>query len=751
LTVTADQIGKLYDILIATRDGSTLPCVDHNGQTRQVSQVAYMLSTTKPSTESTEIARKDQLTQYSSAQQTDRDFDAYPQVEQGDWSDGQGQRVFSGQGEALGTISNKSTRYWDGLGLLWPVTDYLPQQPVIANPDQAEAGAIMKLAGNGVSGGQFSPATNGSGFVYMYMQNAAPQHNIIVRQDATVTTKLDPAPGSTNGTPFVSCDYVVAACAVWYAYDSGALIQIANLFPTANLATIANASMNGNNCQGRIAVGLVAGRLYFAITYTPTAGAFTGNAVMQVFDITTGAFTNFSGQILLGENANFHGCPQQIEFQGDNILISIGTGAPSNSRAGSWSGGAEAALVQYNIPSQTLTTLASFKNVNRLWFRPIAGGVFILAANEAATLGFPNTLDMYLLQGGQLQHIGPVQVQATAQSASNVITGTAEPVEMGPYAVFPVYYFPVNSVTGTHVVVFAYDVLRGRLFKLLDLGGYNQFLGNTHGARFGIAPSITRPVGALTLAAQYDLIVPTLSTSGGATDITNAQELLIGVSNGTFQPFLQTGVQITSSLIDFTSAQNKLYRQIVADFTPLPNDAAITVQLDCWFDQDPANLATVPDFTTGVIAGGGSNTGLQQVKLVTNKIARKVVYRITTTGPSVTPTPAVKVISVKTQVATGWSLHYFLDIARNAVCNDGQTYCFDNQRPVDDFSAHAFLKQLWRLKGGECVATLPTGETYNAIMQLISAENVKHVIQSSLSDTPVVKSVLLEVRIREDV
>jgi len=736
MPVTADQVGKLYDILIATRDGSALSCVDHNGQTQQVSQVAYMLSTTKPSSEATEIQRRDQLVQLASAQMIDRDFDAYPQVAQGDWSDGQGQRVFSGQGEALGTVSNKSTRYWDGLGILWPITDYLPQQPVTASPDQAEGGARMKTAGQGVTGGNSIFQSGNQAYAYAYMQNSAPQHNIIVLQ-TTATHKIDPAPDSVNGSPAVgNLDYVLGGGWLWVVSTDGANVHVNQYAdgapPTVvNSGTIAGGTIGNGVPALRVAFGRVANKTYLAVLYL----ASTSMPTVQLFDITGSPIFNSSVPIPVGE-LNQQSSIQQIDFLGDNLVI-----------AGSL--GSSTFIEQYNIPSQTHTTLAQIPNTNTVYFCSIAGSLFVLAVNFTNN-ATGDTVDMYLLQAGNLQHIGPVQVQATTQSASNVVCGEAEPVVIGPYAVFPIYYDPVGTLTG-RIAIFAYDVLRGRLFKVADVGTFERFIGSQHGRRCAIVGPATHgtPIGFLN--AQWMIGVPALSNLGSASDVTNAQFVMIGVSTGAFQPFLQQGVQITSSLIDFTSAQNKLYRQVVADFTPLPNDAAITVQLDCWFDQDPGNLSAVPDFSTGSIAGGVSNVGLSQVKLVTNRIARKVVYRITTTGPSALFNPAVKVISVKVQVATGWSLHYFLDIARNAQCNDNATYCFDNQRPIDDFSAYAFLKQLWRLKGGECAVTLPTGETYNALLQLISAENVKHVTQSGLSDTPTVRSVILELKLREDI
>jgi hypothetical protein len=252
-----------------------------------------------------------------------------------------------------------------------------------------------------------------------------------------------------------------------------------------------------------------------------------------------------------------------------------------------------------------------------------------------------------------------------------------------------------------------------------------------------------------------------LSQSRSSMDVNNVQTMLVGVANSGFgNPFLQQGTQITSSLIDFTSAQNKLYRQIVASFTALPNDPGITVQLDAWFDQDPTNLSVTPDFTTGVIAAGvnGGVLGQTQLKLRCNRIARKLIYRITTTGPTASK-GAVKLISVVIRAATGWTRTMFLDLADNVMVNSkapGLTawsaQTIPGQPAMDAMVARDFLRQLWRLEGGECIAVFPGYDApANWLLQDIHFDSPKPFGVSFRADQRSTLSYLCQVKLREDV
>lgn len=744
------EVGPKYDIVIRTRDGSTLPCAGRPPQRSLVnlSECGYMTSTTtqQGQHEATELQRMTNLITQSSNQETDRTFDAWAQVDQGDWSDGMLQRVFSG-------AQNRPTKYWDGNGVVWPITDPVPQRPLSAIPDQAEAGARMRQAGQGVVGGLLfglggtqNIGSNSSAYAYMYMKNpgGVGGSNVIVLQGDAAQRKIDPAPGSTAGTPFRACDYLIYSNSFWYVYQRlattiGLIVYSASGPPVALVTTDLTATGIWLDPGSRIALGYVANKLYLALTYDDSG---TGDIVLQVFDVSGSApYTTFTKVTLCTgtATAQFFVNPFQVEFVGTTVVVGISLGQGCS-------------ILQFDIPSQTVSTLVYLPTASNLYFCSIAGSLFILAANDFSNSGTANSVDMYLLQGTNLQHIGPVDVQATAQGIGNVISGECEPVAFGSYAVFAVYYFPVGSVTGTHVTVFAYDVLRGRLFKLQDLGGYSQTLGNRHGRRMALLPPMNRTVVGGTLAMQWGVGLPVLSDAGNTSDVNNVQDLMMGVSSGGFQPLLQQGVVLTSSLIDFTSSQNKLYRQVIASFSPLPNDPTITIKLDVWLDQDPANLNPVPDFTTGTVGAGvgGGVAGQEQLTLLINQVGRKIVYRVTTSDPNpATLAPAVDLTSVAVRVATGWTIHYFLDMARSARTNGGNSLAFAEQG-IDELQAYNFVRQLWRLKGGECTVVLANGDSYNAILQLIDGASVKPYGASTQGQEPTFQQIV-EIKIREDV
>src|SRR5262245_23959709 len=132
------EVGPVFDLLLQTRDGTTLPCRNKDGKPVNVSQVAYVTSIDRNAQgqhEETELQHKDQLIQFGSSNLIDREFDQWPQVSQGDWSGGMLQRVLTGASPvtSFGPQSDP-TRYWDGLGILWPIFDYQPMQGVLANP-----------------------------------------------------------------------------------------------------------------------------------------------------------------------------------------------------------------------------------------------------------------------------------------------------------------------------------------------------------------------------------------------------------------------------------------------------------------------------------------------------------------------------------------------------------------------------------------------------------------------------------------
>lgn len=754
MPATPGEVGQKYDLLLRTRDGATLPCRNKDGQTVNVSQVAYCTSVDRNAQgqhEETELQHKDHLVQLGSPNLIDREFTQWPQVSQGDWSGGTLQRVFTGATPISGGVASDPSRYWDGLGIIWPIADYLPQQSLLADPDRGETGnAIMRMAGNGPTGGNIDGS---SAFVYLYMANAAPQHNKIhIQFSGSTSFTIDPIPGSTNGAIFTGCDYIISQRRLWFMGENAGNVVV-TAYDGAGTShdsfTVATATLNGNADQGRIAIGQVGSKTYMAMTYITGGGVVT----LRVIDITTpGTFNSFEEVQLVGGTGfgDVRTVYYQLEFFGSAIVLAGGLGSGP---------GSDGFLIAFDINSQTFTTIATFPGIGDLYFVPIAGGLFILASNNVNTLSTAASVDMYLLQGGALQHIGPIYPQGTVVGGQNTIAGLSEPVAFGPYAIFPIYYVPPGS--GCRVAIFAYDVLRGRMFKLHDIGPYGPFLGPTsfHGRRMALIPPMSHPFSGDTIAAQWAVAPGTLSVSGSLADTVNVQRLVHGVSKAAFQPFLQQGVQITSSIIDFTSAQTKLFRQVeVAWSQPgLPNDPGITVQLDAWLDQDPAGLSPQPDFTTGVVsAGSGGLIGQTKLSLLINEIATKIVYRVTTTGPSINKNSAVKLVSVIVRAATGWVQTMKLDLAPNVIVNSKNGNVWDQQSipgqpSIDHVVGYSFLRQLWRLRGGQMHATFPNGDDGNWLIQDIHFDSPKPMAVSFRSDQQTTYQTIATVKMAEDI
>lgn len=740
------EVGPVFDLLLQTRDGSTLPCKNKDGKIVNVSAVAYCTSIDRQGQgqhEETEIQHRDQLVQLSSSNLIDREFNQWPQVSQGDWSGGMLQRVLTGSTPitSFGPQSDP-TRYWDGTGILWPATDYLPQSAVLPSPISDSGGVVMTgMPGMGTTAGFINSI--GESYAFVYMQSAAPNNIILVIQSSTTRNSLtNPAGPWAAGSAVAPADFFIGHGVLWYWWT--------DLTPNLNInfvtvggptvtsfATIAGGiATSGGIYAG--SVGIAGNRRYLAVPYVTSGGALN----IRLYDISTGSNTSFTDipvgdqSVTLTSSAQFF--VNQTCFLGDNLMISLRMGDDCN-------------IIQYNIPSNTSSVVAHFPSEPTVYMAPVAGALFMTAQTA---LSPPN---MYLLQGGSLQHVGSVVVQTGIQIA-RAATGVSKPQSFGPYAIFAVSY-AIPGLTTTFVNVYAYDVLRGRIFRMANLSGLAQTMSqNISGTRLGSFYRVVRPLGATNVAMQWGVLVPTLSATTFPQDTTNVQECFVNVSSSpSTSPPLQSGTDIVSSLIDFTSAQNKLYRQIVATFSPLPNDAAITVQVQAWLDQDPANLSVNPDFTTGAVAAGmnGGAIGQTQLKLLINKVATKIVYRITTTGPSTALTPAVKLISVIVQAATGWVQTLKLDLAPNVQTNSKNGNVWDKQSTpgvpaTDHVVAYNFLRQLWRLKGGEVALTLPNGDSGNWLIQDMAFDSPKPMAASFRADQQTTYQSIASIKIRED-
>jgi len=735
----AQEVGPIYDLLLQTRDGSALACRDAQGQIRQLTGVAYMgtIDRNQGQKEETELQHKDELVQLGSSNIIDRELTNWPQVTQGDWTGGMLQRVFSGP-------NSDPSRYWEGDGILWPISDYLPQRPAQYAPFQAEGGAVMRVIGQtGTPAGSINSIGMSYAFLYTTTVGTIATNLVIVNNDTRYTITNPAGIATGNGTPAAPAavaEFMIAAGVLWYIVQGGAgsteirFVTVGT--PTTTLFdTIANSAPLGQS--GTCAVGYVGNKVYLAVPYLSNT---TPTTRIRIYEIQNGVATSFT-ELVLADTTTVLGSSDQLSiastvFVGDTLYYSLQTGDGS------------AIIVAFNLPGATFSTVATLPGEGQLYMTAAAGVIFVISGGG----------NMYLLQGGSLQHIGPLPpqigpvtvtpgTQGIAFVASNSLSRA---VSFGPYVVFAASYYPPGASTSI-VVVYAYDVLRGRLFRL----GVASNLARAQamsGARIGLLTGHSRTIATgLTIVPQWSVVVPILGFLGQALDVSNAQILDVGVRRQNFA-VTQLGFQATSSIIDFTSSQPKLYRDVLATFLPLLADASCGVQLDVWLDRDPAALSPVPDFTTSVF--GDTHAGSTQLVLPVNTIATKLVYRVTTFGGAAvgsTLFDAPKIVSVIVRVATGWVQTLKLDLAPQLQSNGKNVQDVWTYQGIDNVAAYNFLRQLWRQKGGQCNIALPNGDAGRWQMEDMQFDSPKPFGTVFRADQASGFKWMATVKIREDI
>lgn len=810
MPATPTEVGPVYDLLLQTRDGGTLPCRNKDGKVVNVSQVAYCTSVDRQAQgqhEETELTHKDRITQLGSPNLIDREFDQWPQVSQGDWSGGALQPIFSGSTPVSGGASSDPSRYWDGQGVIWPVFDTVPQQPVLGDPDQAE-GLIPMVgaAGIGTVAGAYSWNGFPSSYAYVYEQTTGSKNDILVIQGqaGSRATATNPAPLAAgqlaNGTG-VSVDMLFASGVLFWTYQnntSGTTISYFTGSPTATQNTFATIptsvfSPSIPQVQGygkATAFGVVGNQAYFAVLYRNSSQQFN----IRLYNITQGTATNFIDIPLETSNTAFFDVtgatgeatgPSSIGFHGSQLVIA-------------WSTIDTGYLIAYDVPTTTFSTLARFPYAITVSFISVAGTLFVLASNAIEQTNSTGFLDMYLLQGGSLQHVGPIS-PLSGLDRTALITGFLQPEAFGPYAIFAIIYKILGSFPSSFISTFAYDVVRGRFFKLNSgLGPYSSALSNSiNGARLGVAPAFPHSYQQDPIFSQMGIVFPVLPQVGGAGEVNaqNVQVLMVGLARNPQSPVIRQGVQIVSSQIDFTSAQAKLYRQVLANFGTLPG-ANISVTLDIWLDQDPRELAVIPDFTGTV--NGLTSPGVRQLKVIVNRIARKLVYRVTVGQPAahtisspapilvtggpigpitsnlsasppnlpIAPFPSSGIVSaditasptlqeIVVMASVGWVQTLKLDLAPGVQTNSKNGSAWDKQSipgqpPMDHVIAYNFLRQLWRQRGGEVSATFPNGDSGNWLIQDIHFDSPKPMAASMRADQQMTYQTLAAMKLRED-
>src|SRR5207248_2464804 len=160
------------------------------------------------------------------------------------------------------------------------------------------------------------------------------------------------------------------------------------------------------------------------------------------------------------------------------------------------------------------------------------------------------------------------------------------------YALWSITY-QVTGQTGATIVLFAYDVVRGRLFRALSVQsaafvGTIPVVGSGTIAALGV--SFRTISGSATVQAQWGIALWTEMISTWGESARGFYWWVIPQAPNRFTHIWQAATDLVSGLIDFTAASNKLYRQVVATFSNdlLEGSAQPSVSLKVWLDQDPA-------------------------------------------------------------------------------------------------------------------------------------------------------------------
>jgi hypothetical protein len=344
------------------------------------------------------------------------------------------------------------------------------------------------------------------------------------------------------------------------------------------------------------------------------------------------------------------------------------------------------------------------------------------------------SIECYLLVGGSLQSIGAIVSRYTG--APNALTAfgmatLSNVTSFGPYALFMVTF----SVS-TNPILYAYDAVRGALYS-----ANAQWAIPAQGNAAVIAAGLNAINGADWIPAGVNAAwsVAMINSSGVAT---TAQVATFGISNASSIPIKQPG-RVISSLVDFTSAQVKLYRQIIVTHPAIP--AGGTVQLAVYLDVNPDVL---PATTTLNVTN--TTTGATTTRILINTLATKLVYVLDYTSGSATVSAPLP-ITVVVQAATGWiwKIHFALSESARLNSQQSNTFCFQ-QQGIDAKAGYNFLRQLWRTKGGQCLATFPDGDQYNAAIESIEFTSPKPLAVTMSGDRKNRYEVIAAVTIRED-
>jgi hypothetical protein len=780
---TVAEVGVVYDLLLATRDGLTLPCKNKDGQVVNLASLAFMTSANAQSAqhEETELQHKDQLIQLASSTLIDREFEQWPQVTQGDWSGGIFQRVLSG-GTPLTSFSPQSdpTRYWDGIGLIWPVNSWLPRGPIVLPATVVGAGTQF-----------FSSEPTGCYGGFMTSSNAAaatvPGEGFLIEyHDGAGNIQLAFYPGWDSANPLTLASPFgagVPALAMTMATRGGwaiasptaatislyAITAVSNTaLGSAPLAWITDSFNSGAVWQGVMTSAVVGNQEYVAaaVSYVQ-AGGVNSKVAAAIWNI-----TQFGTPVRIDlpfEVTDWAGGPAEtvldIAFSGTSLYFLLSDqGAVPTRQPTTPPMGHQLTIVGYDVVSATFTTVATINGASGGRFCAVSGGGSLFIVTDQ--------LDMYLLTGGNLLFIESLLPRyqndvLTTSAISGLVP--SRPVAFGPYAIFGVYHFGVGSSVFDF---YAYDVVKGRLFRIHAVAGLASFASTIkRGWNLAAMPfwtgnkgTASQYIASLALAFPLDWTGTTSIAqvvTWGERINNNLSSLLLPGGGVIFGALLRAGFDVVSSMIDLTNAAKKLFRQVLADFPPLVNDVNATVQLSAWLDRTPETIVGLaPDFGPVSITGAAA-PGATQLKLPINKMARKLIYRVVTTGGVYNGTNwvnAPEVTDVVVQVATGWTRTMTLDLADNAMTNAKAAQetvwsrqSLPGQPAVDATTAYNYLRQLWRLKGGEVTATFPNGDSGPWLLQDMHWDSPKPFGVSYRADQRSSLGYTCQLKMREDI
>jgi hypothetical protein len=470
------DIGTVYDIGFATRDNSTVAVKDAQGNTVNLSAVAYMRQVGQAAAEpeeATNLTRKDQLTQFASSNAIDRDFTLTPRVSQGLFNGGEGQKVLT-----------DFSMYYQGRGLMWPLPGVFPQLPQ----------SIQVPASGTASPAWYTPVAAGYLTNYGYgivqaVQSSGSQFLRVIGNGSTIFLV------SPNGQV---TSLAVLGGAIYFTVSGNG-----NLYETAVAA-------GGGSLNAATIVGSAdsAGD----VSCTLIGGVIGGNPVLVAFVNATGrsvrvwSLTSLTAGTSLDIPMPTGFAVQSADILGSQVYMAVTDQTYDM-------------IVSFDIPSTTTTTVAVFEGYTSLLIKAVSGALFLLAGTVIP--GQYYNLDAYLLVGSSLQLIGtiPKTIQGNFGGALTYNTFGVFPsmiTAFGPYAIFP-----VGLGNGT-VVVFCYDVQRGAFFRLSDqiafsAGsglGIDVVPGLNSGSFAGVNPLWSVVVTSNTTMAQLLAFLPTPTPLG---------------------------------------------------------------------------------------------------------------------------------------------------------------------------------------------------------------------------------------------